>query len=65
MHLENFAKGYQTNVMLYAGPDPLAKQFIPVLTIACVRCGKIDQFAEKALNDAADNREVVIDGGVI
>jgi transcription elongation factor Elf1 len=39
----------QPNLMLYEGDDPIAKKHVPLLAIACTRCGRIEQFAEQPL----------------
>ena len=41
----------RSNLMFFEGDDPVAKKHIPTLSIACARCGRIEQFAEKPLVD--------------
>jgi transcription elongation factor Elf1 len=39
----------QSNLMLYKGDDPVARKHVPLVAIACSRCGRIEQFAEHPL----------------
>jgi hypothetical protein len=42
-------EGLLPNLMLYDGDDPLPKKHTPLLTIACLNCGRLEQFAQVPL----------------
>ncbi len=47
--LDDIGSSLRTNLMLYDGPDPVAKKHVRLISIACTNCGHIEQFAELPL----------------
>ena len=58
LELELRDKNLKSQLMFYEGDDPIAKKHVDLRTIACVNCGKIEQFAERALIDRIASGEV-------
>ncbi len=47
--LDDVESELRTNLMLYAGDDPIPKKHAQLISIACNNCGHIEQFAELPL----------------
>ena len=61
VQLDRPEDGLATNLMLYQGDDPLAKKHSPLISVACTRCGHIEQFVREVLlarspKSGADNK---------
>jgi hypothetical protein len=47
--IDKAEEGLLPNLTLYDRDDPLPKKHTPLLTIACLNCGRLEQFAQVPL----------------